>query len=194
MALALLFLFLVETNTNCNNTLEGTCAMKRFMILGIGASVCLALVLASIQAQERTPSKIPPIDRLRPGPKYAVADLAVIEFTGAYDGTKFHVGGKVKNVGKGEYSRTRSTTTGGFEGRKIQVYSVNPLSIGKKLKLLRTVSIPSLKANQTWATPSMAFSPSELYGKGNPKFVLMITAGDAERSNDSKEISVSYVR
>jgi hypothetical protein len=62
------------------------------------------------------------------------------------------------------------------------------------MKLLRTFSIPSLKANQTWAIPTMAFSPSELYGNGNPKFRVFITEGDADRANDSKEISVSYVR
>jgi len=167
--------------------------MKRFMLTGMVASVCLAMFFASIQAQEKVQTKLLPSDRLKPGPKFAVADLAIIDMSGAYDGTKFNVGGTIKNVGNAEYSRTRSTS-GAFEGRQIQIYSVNPLKIGRAMKLLRTVSIPSLKANKTWVTPPMAFAPSELYGTGNPKFYMSITTGDAERNNDSKQISVSYVR
>jgi hypothetical protein len=166
--------------------------MKCFTISGVLAIAFLATAPAGSQAQVPKVSASPS-ERAKAGQKYAVADLAVVEFSGAYDGKNYNVGGTVKNIGHSEYTRTRAVN-GATEGRQIQLFAVNPLKIGKALKLLRTVAVPSLKAGKTWNTPTMTVSPHDVPGAGNAKFVLMLTAGDADRDNDSKKVEVSLVR
>lgn len=159
--------------------------MKRLMVFGTTASVCLALLLASSNAAEKNP--VEPIDKGK-----FVPDLAIIDFSGGCDDANFNLAGTVKNVGLADYTRTKSVT-GQLQGRQIQLNAVNPLKFGTKLKLLRTLSVPSLKINQTWTTGNMKIpSKGVPVTSGSAKFVLMLTKGDVDPANDSKETSVNF--
>jgi hypothetical protein len=166
--------------------------MKRIAILGVSATVLLALACGSSHAQF---TKV--LDLKRDVPKdlfkFTQPDLAVVAFSGAFDGTNYHVGGTVKNVGNATYSRTRSIT-GAFQGRQVQLFAVTTTKTGQSLKLLRTMYVPTLQPNQTYATPSMTVSPRDVPGPNNARFLLKITAGDGNSQNDSKQIDVSVVR
>lgn len=161
---------------------------------GVAALACL-VALASSHAQSQVipfPKGSDTYFPDRPILKFALADLAAVDVRGAgsRDGITYHIGGKVKNVGTAEYSRTR-TATGAFAGRTVQLYAVNPVPIARRDILLRTVFIPSLKANQTWEIPTMVVLTRDVPVKGNATFYLVITPGDADRGNDySKRIVV----
>src|SRR4051794_28139172 len=99
---------------------ERECLMKRFLMVGAAATALLAVALSGGHAQSPKVTSVSP-ERLKAGRRYAAADLAVVAFSGAYDGRNYHVGGTVKNVGNAEYTRTRSAT-GAFEGRKAQLF------------------------------------------------------------------------
>jgi hypothetical protein len=166
--------------------------MKRFMMAAACACALTAMWLTSSEAQDPK-AKVSKIDQIKEGPKFAVPDLAVTEFSGAYDGTNYNVGGTVKNVGHGEYTHTRAAS-GAIQGRQVRLVSVPTIKIGR-YKTLRTLMVPPLKAGQTWAVPTMTISPHDLAaGNGNAQFMLVIDAGDADRANDWKVISVSLVR
>src|SRR4051812_8131972 len=102
--------------------------MKRFMMLASLAIVALVTLLASSRAEDAVKA----VGRVKVLPRVMTSDLAVIEFSGAYDGTDYHIGGTVKNVGKTEYSRTR-LVTGAFQGRVVRIYAVNKERIAKSV-------------------------------------------------------------
>ena len=171
--------------------------MKRFLSIAACAGLISITSLASSHAQ--APKRpVSAADKIKIGEKYAVADLAVIKFQGAYDGKNYNVGGTVQNIGSGAYTRTRDIS-GAIKGRKIQLFAVTK---GRRIKgrqryvykLLRTVAIPPLKAKEIWNVPTMTISPLTVPRQGNAVFALIITAGDRDNTNDSKRVTVSLVR
>ena len=75
--------------------------MKCFMISGVCAIAFLATAPVVSHAQVSKVSTSTS-DRAKTGLKFAVVDLAVVDFSGAYDGTNYNVGGTVKNIGHAE--------------------------------------------------------------------------------------------
>jgi hypothetical protein len=173
---------------------EGRCSMKRFSM----TVACVGLfAFGALSASQAGPLGASNVTKAKAAntPRLTRADLAVTQFQGVLQGSNYVLGGSVKNLGPGDYSRTFDLNKG-FQGRRLQVFVIINGGLGKggSSKLLRSILVPNIKSGQTWTTPTITIPASQVPGPATAQFLLMLTSGDNNSANDWRQTSVNSVR